>query len=53
MWSSSPSESVRQIGFLYLTDVKRLEDLMRRLGFSAGAPPPDHIMEDVGSQRPE
>ncbi|CAA6660920.1 unnamed protein product [Spirodela intermedia] len=27
------------IGFLYLTDVKRLEDLMRRLGFSAGAPP--------------
>ncbi|CAA7397271.1 unnamed protein product [Spirodela intermedia] len=41
------------IGFLYLTDVKRLEDLMRRLGFSAGAPPPDHIMEEVGSQRPE
>uniref|UniRef100_A0A1D1YXJ9 Mini-ribonuclease 3 n=1 Tax=Anthurium amnicola TaxID=1678845 RepID=A0A1D1YXJ9_9ARAE len=39
------------IGYLYLTDVKRLEDLMRRLGFSAGASN-DQIVENLQSKQP-
>ncbi|XP_078439143.1 uncharacterized protein LOC144709461 [Wolffia australiana] len=32
------------IGFLYLTNVKRLEDMMRRLGFSAGVAVPEDLI---------
>ncbi|MQM19966.1 hypothetical protein Taro_052980 [Colocasia esculenta] len=38
------------IGYLYLTDVKRLEDLMWRLGFSAGAST-EQIVESVQSKQ--
>lgn len=40
------------IGFLYLTNVKRLEDLMRQLGFSAVPTSPDQITkQDLASQQ--
>lgn len=37
-WCNYPSDgNILQVGYLYLTDVNRLEEVMRKLGFSTDA----------------